>query len=121
MWRNWRNLTQRNDRTQTNVISEPQELYSFLAKPGIEVTNLTFARDDVVYMSWKHAAGEYAPSLRHTIEVLGAYFTAGARIHLYRYFDRLGENAIYCDTDSLIYIQPRDETKLIETGTECET
>jgi len=28
----------------------------------------------------------------------------------------LGERAIYCDTDSVIYIQPRDEPGLIETG-----
>jgi len=55
-------------------------------------------------------------NLRHTNEVIGAYVTAGARIHLYRYLDRLRENAIYCDTDSVIYIQPRDETALIETG-----
>jgi len=56
------------------------------------------------------------PILRHTNEVNSAYVTTGARIHLYRYLDRLGENAIYCDTDSVIYIQPRDDTGLIETG-----
>jgi len=37
-------------------------------------------------------------------------------IHLYRYLDRLREKAIYCDTDSIIYIQPSDEPGLIETG-----
>jgi len=56
------------------------------------------------------------PNLRHTNEVLGAYFTSGASIHLYRYLDRLVERAIYCDTDSVIYIQPRAEPGLIETG-----
>ena len=55
------------------------------------------------------------PNLRHTNEVIGAYAIEEARIHLYRYFDRLRENAIYCDTDSVIYIQPRDETALIAT------
>ena len=83
--------TERNDRTQSKVISEPQELYSFLATPGIEVMNLTFASDDVVWIWWKHAAEEHVPILRHTNEVLGAYVTAGARIHLYFYLDRLGE------------------------------
>ena len=34
---------------------------------------------------------------------------------MYRYLDRLRENAIYCDTVSVIYIQPRDEPALIET------
>ena len=53
---------------------------------------------------------------RHTNEVIGAYGTAGARIHLYRNLDRLGERAIYCDTDSVIYTQPRDEPGFIETG-----
>ena len=44
------------------------------------------------------------PNLGHTNEVIGIYVTAGVRIHLYRYLNRLGENAIYCDTDSVKYI-----------------
>jgi len=112
----WGKLTERNDRTKTKIITEPRELYSFLATPDIEVTNLVFASDDVVWLSWKHGAEEHVPSLRHTNEVIGAYFTAGARIHLYRFLDRLQERAIYCDTDSVIYIQPKDQPSLIETG-----
>jgi len=80
------------------------------------VPNLAFASDDVVWISWKHAAEEHVPKLRHTNEVVGAYVTACARIHLYRYLDRLGERAIYCDTDFMIYIQRKDEPNLIETG-----
>jgi len=80
------------------------------------VTNLAFASNDVVSISWKHAAEEHVQTLRHTNEVTVSYVTAGARIHLYRYLDRLGERAIYCDTDSVIYIQPKDEPNLIETG-----
>ena len=56
------------------------------------------------------------PSLRHTNEVIGAYITAGSRIHLYRYLDRVREKVLYCDTDSILYVQPRDEPPLIETG-----
>jgi len=56
------------------------------------------------------------PNLRHTNEVIGAYVTAGARIHLYRYLDRLYENAIYCDTDSVIFIKPSTEQWPISTG-----
>jgi len=112
----WGKLTERNDRTKTKIITEPRELYGFLATPDIEVTNLVFASDDVVWLSWKHGAEEDVPSLRHTNEVIGAYVTAGARIHLYRYLDRLQVRAIYCDTDSVIYVQPKDEPSLIETG-----
>jgi hypothetical protein len=42
--------------------------------------------------------------------------TAGARIHLYSYLDRLQDKAIYCDTDSVIYVQPVDKPPVDETG-----
>jgi len=110
------NWTDRSDRTQTRINTEPKDLYIFLATPSIEVTNLAFASDDVVWISWKHSAEESVSNLRHTNEVIGAYVKSGVRIHLYRYLQRLGERAIYCGTDSFIYIQPRDEPGLIETG-----
>jgi len=98
----WGNLTERNDRTFTKIITEPNELYGFLATPKFEVTNLIFASDDVAWLSWKRGAEEDLPNLRHTNEVIDAYVTSGARIHLYRYLDRLRENAIYYDKDTVI-------------------
>jgi len=71
-------LTERSDRTQTRVITEPKDLFSFLSTPGIEVTNLAFASDDVVWISWKHSAEESVPNLRHTKDIIGAYVTTGA-------------------------------------------
>jgi len=56
------------------------------------------------------------PNLRHTNEVFDAYVTAGARIHLYGFFDRLQENEVYCDTDSVKFIQPSSEPWPIATG-----
>jgi hypothetical protein len=55
------------------------------------------------------------PNLRYT-EVIGAYVTAGARIHLDKYLDRLQQGALYCDTDFVIFIQPNYQSALIETG-----
>jgi len=101
----------------TKIITEPKNLYGFLATPGVEVMNIAFVSDDVAYISWMYYAEEDVPNLRHTNEVIGTYVTAGARIHHYRYFDRLRENAMYCDTDCVIYIQPRGEPPLIERGT----
>ena len=45
-------LTDRNNRTKSNMISVPHEFYWFLAKHRNEVTNLFFANDDVVWASW---------------------------------------------------------------------
>ena len=52
----------------------------------------------------------------HTNEVIYAYDTAGTRIHLYSFLDTLQENAIYCDIDSVIFIQPSAESLPIATG-----
>jgi len=113
----WGKLTERSNRTQTKLISEPGELYRFLVTPGAEVQNMLFASDDVVWISWQYSADERVPSLRHTNEVIGAYVTAGARIHLYGFLDKLQEKAIY-RIGTLIFIQPGpgNEPSLIETG-----
>jgi len=112
----WGKLAERNNRTKTKMVTEPHELYRFLVTPGIEVTNLLFVSDEAVWMSWIYAADEKAPNLKHTNEVIAAYVTAGARMHLYKYLDRLGERALYCDTDSLLYIQSEGEPCLVECG-----
>ena len=118
LWLNsmWDKLTERNNRTKSKMISNLYELHRFLSTPGIEVANLVFASDNVVWASWSFVAEEEIPSLHHTNNVIGAYVTAGARLHLYSYLDRLQERAIYCDTDSVVYVQTRDETALLEVG-----
>jgi hypothetical protein len=111
----WGKLTERNNRPQTKLISEPRELYKFLSTPGIEVMNLIFANDQVVWISWRIAEDmEHVPSLRHTNDVC-SFVTAFGRMHLYSYLDRLQDRALSCDTDSVIYIQPRNEPALVET------
>ena len=69
----------------------------------------------MVWLSWKLSAEEIVTYVTHTNEAIGAYVTAGARIHLYSFLDRQQENAIYCDTDSVIFIQPIAEPCPIAT------
>jgi hypothetical protein len=110
----WGKLTERNNRTKTKMISEPQELYRCLARPGIKVMKLIFTSGDIVWMLWRLFAEEKVPSLSHTNEVNGAYVTDGARINLYRYLEGFQEKASYCDTDSVFYIQKAGQPRLIE-------
>ena len=92
----------RQNRTQTKPISDPQELYRFLATPGVEVVNLMFASYSVVWDSWRYTAEEQAPSLRNTNEVVAAYVACGGRMHLYAYLDKLGERVVYL-TQTVLY------------------
>jgi hypothetical protein len=79
---------------------------------------MLFTNDDVVWISSQYSADDRVHGLRHTNEVIGAYVTAGARIHLYGFLDKLQEKAIHTDTDSVIFIQPGpgSEPTLIKTG-----
>jgi hypothetical protein len=101
----WDKMTKRTNRTKTKMISDPQEVYRYLAMLGIEVANLLLASDKIVLVSW-----------RYIIEVIGAFVTAGARLHLYPYLYRLQEKALYFDTDSVFYVQRDSETALIPCG-----
>jgi len=68
----------------TKIFTEPKELYGFMFTPGVEVMNLAFDNDEF-WILWKYGAEDDVPSLRHTNEVIGAYLTAAASIHLYCY------------------------------------
>jgi len=78
----WGKLCENPRKTQTILISDPQEQYRFLATPVIEVTNLLFAGDSVVWLAWRHAEESRVQTLRHTNDVVASYVTAGGRLHL---------------------------------------
>jgi len=104
----WGKLTEKNRRSKTEFISDPQELYMFLVTIGFDVSNLLFARDRVICVSWKYAEEERIPNLRHTNEVVWSFVTEGASLHIYAFLDKFQDRAIYTDTDNVIYIQKDD-------------
>ena len=103
-------------RTQTELISDPQDSYRFLATPGIEVASFLFAGDTVRWISWRHANEAHAPVLRHTFDVIASFVTAGGRMKLYIYLYTLQTRALYEDTDSVLYIKPSDDAPFVPTG-----
>ena len=84
----WGNLGERNLRPQTTLVFDQQELYRFLATPDVEVSSLLFVGNQAVWISWQHSE-RHAPTLKHANDVIACYVTAGARMHLYTYLDRL--------------------------------
>ena len=88
------------------MIADHKELYRFLAKPTIEVMNVLFAGGEVVRATWKYAEeDQMMPVLHHTKELIEAYVTTGACRKLYIYLDALKERALFCDTDSVLYVK----------------
>jgi len=50
----WGKLAERQNRIQTKLILDTHEMYRFLTTPYIEVVNLLFSSDSVVWASWRY-------------------------------------------------------------------
>jgi hypothetical protein len=106
---------QNQNKTQRKLVTSEKEFYELLTRPGIEVTNLIFPNDDVAYVIWKYSEDNVAAGKKVNVAV-AAYVTTQARLKLFEYLRELEESVLYCDTDSVIYIQDVDEAPKVQTG-----
>ncbi|XP_065203901.1 uncharacterized protein LOC135833993 [Planococcus citri] len=110
----WGKFGQRNNQRQVKVIKDGPEFFEYFSNPAIDITDTTFVTDDLVYVHWEYLE-ETAIDTPFINPVLSAHVTAEARLVLYSYLEKLQDRVLYCDTDSIIYIErPGDEQ--IETG-----
>jgi len=58
----------------------------------------------VAWVSWKYSEDNIAVGKNVNVAV-AAYVTNKARLKLYEYLSKLWESVLYCDTDSVIFIQ----------------
>jgi hypothetical protein len=56
------------------------------------------------------------PVRKNVNVAVSAYITGQAGLKLYEYLRKLGQSDLYCDTDSLIYIQNVGEAPKVKTG-----
>jgi len=106
---------QNQNKTQTTIVDSEKVFYKLLTIPGTEVTNLIFLNKEVVWISWKFSENNVTTGKNVSVAV-AAYVTVQARLTLYEYLSKLGDSVLYCDTDSVIYIQIVDEPPKVETG-----
>lgn len=68
----WDKLTEMNNWPKMKMLADPQDLFRSLSTPGIEVTNLLIAGEEVLWVKCKYVE-EYMPVLRYTNNVIGTY------------------------------------------------
>ena len=103
----WGKFCQNEDKMQTSLIREPNELYEKLSAPGVYINNILFINNNSVWVNWRYHKEAIVPNNRVNV-VLGVYTTTFARLQLYELLDSVGENAIYGDTDSLVYYDTKE-------------
>jgi hypothetical protein len=72
-------------------------------------------RNDAVWVSWKYSENNIAAGNNVNV-CIAAYVTTQARLELYEYLSVLGESVLYCDTDSVIFVQKNNDSPWVKIG-----
>jgi DNA polymerase type B, organellar and viral len=105
----WGKFGQRDDLQATKYLT-PKEWFKLFKREydgEIQLTNETLIDEDTIYVSYIEK-DETKTSLVTTNVGLAGFVTANARLRLYSELEKVGERAIYCDTDSIIYTRDPD-------------
>ena len=92
-----------------------KEFYELFKCSGTEATNLIFPNDDVAWVSWKYSEENVAAGKNVKVAV-ASNLTTQAQLKLYEYVSKLGKSVLYCDTDSVIYIQKDNNPPISKQG-----
>jgi G:T-mismatch repair DNA endonuclease (very short patch repair protein) len=104
----WGKFAQRNNKSRVTYCYEVSDYIKMLSDPSLTIHDIHYVNDECVMVQWSHAKGHESAGTNTNI-VLAALTTAYARLELYSVLDLLGERALYCDTDSIIYVHRDDE------------
>lgn len=90
------------NKTQLKYVTELVQFNKMLADPTITVTDMYLPTEEVaaIQYCWKN---ECVPQTDKTNIFLATFTTSWARLKLYSELEKLGENVLYFDTDSIIY------------------
>jgi len=91
-----------------------ERVYELFTRPCTEVTNLILPKDDVAWASWKYSEDNIAV-VKNVNVAVAAYVTTQTRLKQYDYLSKLGESVLYCDTDSVIFIQKDNDPPKVKT------
>ena len=95
-------------KTSTQTVTTPAHLYALVSDPTLDVTNVRICTDEVLEVCYQKNDDETVENGRTNI-FIACFTTCYARLKLYSYLKRLGQQVLYFDTDSVIYSHVGDE------------
>ncbi|XP_059474696.1 uncharacterized protein LOC132196213 isoform X2 [Neocloeon triangulifer] len=107
----WGKFAQRENQPKTAILSEPRELLQLLNAPNVSITSLLADIGEKILINYQ----DEAAVSRNTNVVIAAFTTAHARCQLYKLLHMAGENTLYFDTDSIIYVE-KDDQPIFKVG-----
>lgn len=114
----WGRFGMRNNLPTTQLIRDRESLLAIVSDERFEVTNILPIDDDSLYVSYIQSA-HCVDVLPTTNVVIAAQTTCLARLTLLDYLEKFGSRVIYCDTDSVFYIDTGDPDEFSPTLGSC--
>ena len=108
----WGKFGERANKPKTEQIQNPVNLYNILHDPAVELSALRICNEDVLEVVYSQTQENVVPSVKTNI-FIAAFTTCHARLKLYSYLDRLQDQVLYYDTDSVIYRCHLSESNLL--------
>jgi len=98
----WGKFGQRLNKTQVQTFDDPQAFHRFLNTCTVEVKHVSVVNEQMVEVHYTYQDEDIPVSPNLNIFV-ACFTTCWARLRLYAALEKLGERALYYDTDSVIY------------------
>jgi hypothetical protein len=109
----WGKFGQRTNLGQTEYVTDPCRFYELILDDRLTNVHVTYISEEMVQVNYKFK-DEWIEDSFSTNIFVAAYTTANARLRLYDLLHKLGEAVLYCDTDSIMYVDNGLNT--IQTG-----
>ena len=110
----WGKLAQRSGRSSVSIYNKDgvNDFVRLISDPTKQICSWTLLGADpkphTTAVEWKEKA-QFEPEPSGNSLYSAIFTTSYARLHLYEAMDSVGEHAIYCDTDSLMYIGENEQ------------
>jgi len=99
----WGKFGQRNNKTQVDVVYSVKELWDLLLNDQLTDFNISVIDENRLMVAYR-LKDVCLPNSKNTNIYVAAFTTSHARLRLYEQLERLGEQVLYHDTDSIVYV-----------------
>jgi hypothetical protein len=105
----WGKFGEKLTQSQTTFygIDQADQFLRMLGDRRKKIKNFKIASNDVLLTEWEHV-DSYLPENYNTNIFVACLTTCLARLELYKALEIVGENALYADTDSVIYVKNKN-------------
>jgi G:T-mismatch repair DNA endonuclease (very short patch repair protein) len=107
----WGKFGQDPRKSQTVFVKDQEHLYKLMTDDKIDELDINIINANCIEATYM-TKQDHLPDGNNTNINIAIFTTSHARMRLYKMLDKLGEQVLYCDTDSIIYMPGKNKIEL---------